>query len=73
VKEFRQAVDGGGLDRLRNYYGDDAVSFIEEADPPSITVTSLGGKVDRAREILFREYAEGTNVGEREASQGSRL
>jgi hypothetical protein len=64
VKEFRQAVDGGGLDRLRNYYGDDAVSLIEEADPPSITVTSLGGKVDRAREILFREYAEGTNVGE---------
>jgi hypothetical protein len=64
VKEFRQAVDGGGLDPLRKSYGDDAVSFDEKADPPSITVTPLDGKVDKAKEILFRKYAEGTDVGE---------
>jgi hypothetical protein len=64
VRELRQAVNGGGLDRLRKYYGDGAVSFKEEADVPSITVTSLGGKVDKAKEVLFREYAKGTDVGE---------
>jgi hypothetical protein len=73
VRELRQAVNGGGLDRLRKYYGDGAVSFKEEADVPSITVTSLGGKVDKAKEVLFREYAKGTDVGEICAEENVKL
>jgi hypothetical protein len=81
VKEFRQAVDGGGLDRLRKSYGDDAVSFDEKADPPSITVTPPGRQSRQSEGNTFPEVCRGHRRGrvfnlrrrEREASQGSRL
>lgn len=64
VREYRRVTEGGGLQRLQKFYGDDAVVFEEESDPPIVTITSQDGKLDKAKELLFREYPEGSTVGE---------
>lgn len=65
VSEFRQAVNGGGLERLKKFYGEDAVLFEEEHDPPQITIDTKDGKLERAKDLVFpKRHEEGPDVGE---------
>jgi len=64
VREFRLAVDHGGIERLEKFYGDGTVELDEERDPPRITITAGDGKLEKAEHLLFRTHARGADVGE---------
>lgn len=64
VREFRLAVNDGGIERLKKFYGDGAVVLDEEHDPPRITITSADGKLEKAKDLVFKTHAKGADVGE---------
>jgi hypothetical protein len=64
VSEFRKAVADGGLERLKKFYGDGTIVFEEELDPPRITINARDGKLEKAKDVLFRTHPKGSDVGE---------
>lgn len=63
--EYRKAVNEGGLERARKYYGDDTVFFDDQHDPPMVIITTSDGKLHKAKILLFgTNPAEGSDVGE---------
>jgi len=64
VSEFRKAVNDGGLERLKKFYGNETVVFEEELDPPRVTINAQHGKLERAKDVLFKTHAQGAEVGE---------
>ena len=64
TKHYKQATEGG-LDRLREYYGEEAVVFDNNPDLPSITIETPNVKFDKAKSLLFQEKpAKGEQTGE---------
>lgn len=64
VREFRLATDFGGIDRLKKFYGDESVVLDEEHDPPRLIITSADGKLEKARDLVFKTHAKDADVGE---------
>jgi hypothetical protein len=63
VSEFRKAVNDGGLERLKKFYGDETVVFEEELDPPRITINMRDSKLDKAKAVLFKTRPRDSDVG----------
>ena len=64
VREFRLAVNNGGIERLKKFYGDGAIVLDEEHDPPRITITSADGKLEKAKDLVFSTHSKDADVGE---------
>jgi hypothetical protein len=64
VREFRLATDFGGIDRLKKFYGEGTVVLDEERYPPRITIITSGGKLEKARDLVFKTHPKDADVGE---------
>jgi len=64
VREFRLAVNDGGIERLKKFYGDGVVVLDEEYDPPRITITSAEGKLEKAKDLVFKTHSKDADIGE---------
>jgi hypothetical protein len=63
VREFRLAVNDGGIERLKKFYGDGVVVLDEEYDPPRITITSAEGKLEKAKDLVFKTHSKDADIG----------
>jgi hypothetical protein len=64
VREFRLATDFGGIERLKKFYGEGTVELDEQHDPPRITIITSGGKLEKARDLVFKPHPKDADVGE---------
>lgn len=65
VSEYRKAIDEGGLERARKFYGENTVFFDDKHDPPMVTISTSGGNLHKAKILLFGiKPADGSDVGE---------
>ena len=64
VRKFRLAVNDGGVERLKKFYGDGTVVLDEEHDPPRITIKSADGSLEKAKDLVFKTRARDADVGE---------
>jgi hypothetical protein len=64
VREFRLAMDFGGIERLKKFYGNETVELDEENDPPRIIITTPDGKLEKARDLVFKTHPKDADMGE---------